>query len=78
MRHLDRLHCPVLVTYGGNESPEFQRHARDFAAAMEKSGHPHTLVRLAGSNHFEGLASLSDPASEVSQLLLRHMGLQPA
>lgn len=75
LRHLDRLHCPVLVSYGDRESPEFQRHARDFAAAMATAGHPHRLVRLADSNHFEGVASLHDPKSPLSQLLLRHMGL---
>jgi arylformamidase len=78
IRHIGRLHCPVLVTCGDKESPEFQRHAREFAAAMGAAGHPHSLVRLEDSNHFEGVASLHDPASELSRLLLRHVGLEAA
>ena len=31
-RHLDMLRAPVTITYGTNETPEFQRQNRDFAA----------------------------------------------
>jgi hypothetical protein len=27
-RHLDLLHAPVVITYGSNETPEFQRQLR--------------------------------------------------
>src|SRR5262249_50002018 len=37
-RHLDQLRAPVVVTYGTNETPEFQRQARDFAAAIKAAG----------------------------------------
>ena len=37
-RHLDRLRAPVVVTYGTNETPEFQRQNRDFAAAVKAAG----------------------------------------
>src|SRR6516162_3775986 len=33
IRHLDRLATPLIVSYGTYETPEFQRQARDFAAA---------------------------------------------
>ncbi len=32
-RHVDRLTCPLVIAYGTLETPEFQRQARDFAAA---------------------------------------------
>jgi hypothetical protein len=32
-RHLDKLHAPVVVTHGTDETPEFQRQNRDFVAA---------------------------------------------
>jgi arylformamidase len=38
MRHLDRLHAPVIVAYGTCETPEFQRQSREFAAAIENAG----------------------------------------
>jgi arylformamidase len=37
-RHLDRLRAPVIVTYGTNETPEFQRQNREFAAALTAAG----------------------------------------
>src|ERR1700722_9635877 len=33
LRHLERIACPLIVGYGTCETPEFQRQARDFAAA---------------------------------------------
>ena len=34
-RHINRLSCPIVVTYGTNETPEFQRQSRDFAGAVK-------------------------------------------
>ena len=39
-RHLDKLRAPMIVTYGTNETPEFQRQNRDFAAAVKAAGKP--------------------------------------
>jgi arylformamidase len=33
IRHLDKLHAPLIVSHGTEESPEFQRQAQAFAAA---------------------------------------------
>ena len=38
IRHLDRLHAPVIIAYGTCETPEFQRQNREFAAAVESAG----------------------------------------
>src|ERR1700688_180173 len=38
MRHLDHLRAPLIVAYGTYETPEFQRQARDFAAAVRHAG----------------------------------------
>ena len=43
-RHIDRLNCPVVLVHGTNETPEFQRQSRDFAAAVTAAGKPATLV----------------------------------
>ena len=37
-RQIDKLRAPIIVTYGSNETPEFQRQSRDFAAAVEATG----------------------------------------
>jgi arylformamidase len=75
MRHLDRVRCPVLVGYGSNESPEFKRHGREFGAALRRAGLASTLVELEGCNHFEVVAGLQDPASQVSRAVIAHIGL---
>jgi arylformamidase len=39
-RHIDKLHTPIVVTYGTFETPDFQRQSRDFAAAVQAAGKP--------------------------------------
>ncbi len=53
IRHIDRIECPVLLAYGGNESPEFKRQARAFSAALEDSRHPSGVLVMPDKNHFE-------------------------
>lgn len=61
IRHIDRLHCPIVVSYGDQESPEFQRQNRDFAAAVEEAGKPVKLQVAKGYNHFEIAETLANP-----------------
>jgi arylformamidase len=44
IRHLERLRAPITVIYGTNETPEFQRQSREFAAAVKAAGKPVTLI----------------------------------
>src|SRR6059036_3233303 len=60
-RHLDRLNCPVIVAHGTLETPEFQRQARDFAAALKAAGKPVQLLVGVGYNHFEMPETLGNP-----------------
>lgn len=60
-RHLDLLHAPVVITYGSNETPEFQRQNRDFAAAVKAAGKPMRLIEAANYNHFEMGESTGNP-----------------
>ena len=53
IRHLDRLHAPVIVAYGACETPEFQRQNREFAAAVENAGKKVQLLVAEHYNHFE-------------------------
>src|SRR6202163_1369096 len=61
LRHLDRIACPLIVGYGTCETPEFQRQARDFAAALEAAGKPVELLVGQAYNHFEMLETLASP-----------------
>jgi arylformamidase len=60
-RHVDRLTCPIVVAHGTLETPEFQRQARDFAAAAKAAGKPIDLVVGTGYNHFEIAETLANP-----------------
>ena len=74
-RHLDRLHCPVIVAYGTCETPEFQRQNREFAAAVKAAGKPVTLLVGEGYNHFEMPEMLANPYSLLGSAVLEQMGL---
>jgi len=74
-RRIDRLNCPLIVAYGDHETPEFQRQARDFAAAVEAAGKPVTLLLAEGSNHFEILETLANPYGLIADAVLGQMGL---
>jgi arylformamidase len=73
LRHLDRLACPVIVGYGTCETPEFQRQARDFAAAVEAAGKPVQLLVGEGYNHFEMLETLANPYGLLGRAALELM-----
>ena len=60
-RHIDQLHAPVIIAYGSYETPEFQRQACDFAAAIRASGKPVRLLCGEHYNHFEFAETLANP-----------------
>jgi arylformamidase len=75
MRHLDRLHVPLVLTYGTYETPEFQRQSRDFAAAVKAAGKPVELLVGEGYNHFEMLETLANPYGLLGRAVLKQMRL---
>jgi arylformamidase len=75
LRHLDRLNCPVIVAYGTQETPEFQRQARDFAAAIKAAGKPVQLIVGEGYNHFEIQETLANPYGLLGHAVLEQMKL---
>jgi arylformamidase len=77
-RHLDLLQAPIIVTYGTNEPPEFQRQSRDFAAAVKAAGKPVDLVEAPNFNHFEIAESLGNPYGPNGRAVLALMKLTSA
>jgi arylformamidase len=75
MRHLDRLHAPLVLTYGTYETPEFQRQTREFAAAVKAAGKPVELLVGEGYNHFEMLETLANPYGLLGRAVLQQMQL---
>jgi arylformamidase len=75
LRHLDQLRAPIIVTYGTNETPEFQRQNRDFAAAVKAAGKPVELIAAANYNHFEMNETLANPYGPNGRAALALMKL---
>jgi arylformamidase len=75
-RHLDRLNAPVVVAYGSQETPEFQRQGRDFAAAVKAAGKPIELIVGEGLNHFEMQETFGNPYGLAGRAALNQMQLK--
>ena len=75
IRHLDKLHAPITVCYGTQETPEFQRQSRDFAAAVKSAGKPVELLVGESLNHFEMQETLGNPYAIGGRSALKMLGL---
>jgi arylformamidase len=74
-RHLDGLHTPLVLAYGTQETPEFQRQTCEFFAAVQAAGKPAELIVGEAYNHFEFLETLANPYGIAGRAMLRQMGL---
>jgi arylformamidase len=74
-RHIDKLRAPVIVTYGGFETPDFQRQSRDFAAAVKAAGKPVQLIEAPNYAHLEMAESLGNPYGPNGRAALALMKL---
>ena len=75
-RQIEKLRAPIIVTYGTNETPEFQRQNRDFAAAVKAAGKPVELIEAPNYNHFEMCETLGNPYGPNGRAALRLMKLE--
>ena len=75
MRHLDQLRAPLIVAYGTYETPEFQRQARDFAAAVRAAGKPLELIVGDNYSHLELPETLCNPYGLLGSAVLDQIGL---
>jgi arylformamidase len=77
-RQLDMLRAPIIVSYGTEETPEFQRQNRAFAAAIKSADKPVQLIEAVGYNHFEMAESLGNPYGPNGRAALALMNLSSA
>ncbi len=75
MRHLDRITCPVIVSWGDQESPEFKRQSCVFADALAGMGRLAAQHTLFNTNHFEEPEQLNRPDTVLARAALGMMGL---
>jgi len=74
-RHLDGLHTPLVLAYGTQETPEFQRQTREFFDAVQAAGKTAELIVGEAYNHFELLETLGNPYGPMGRAMLRQMEL---
>lgn len=73
LQHLDQLTAPLVVAHGTEETPEFQRQAQEFTAAVAATGHPMRLVVVPKCNHFETIETLGNPYGTLGRLALEFL-----
>jgi arylformamidase len=74
-RHVNSIATPLIVACGTCETPEFQRQARDFHAALQAAGKPAELIVADGYNHFELFETMGSPYGVIGRARLRQMGI---
>ena len=74
-RHIDKIHTPLVITYGTLETPEFQRQSREFYEAVKAAGKPVRLLAGKAYNHFETQETLGNPYGFMGRAALEMMGL---
>ncbi|MGI4939888.1 MAG: alpha/beta hydrolase, partial [Janthinobacterium lividum] len=75
LRHLDRLPCPVTVTWADQDSPEFKRQSDVFATALQGMGLLAGRHVLFNTSHFEEPEQLNRPDTLLGGVALTMMGL---
>jgi arylformamidase len=78
MRHINRIHTPLVLAIGTLETPEFQRQSRDFAAALTKAGKPVEVIVGQHYNHFEVGDTIGHPYQLIGRALMKMMNLSMA
>jgi arylformamidase len=78
IRHLDRLHAPLIVAYGTCETPEFQLQNREFATVVKAAGKRVQLLVGEHYNHFELPETLANPYALLGRAVLDLVGLRAA
>jgi arylformamidase len=74
-RHLEHLTAPLVVAYGTLETPEFQRQAREFAAAVKAAGKSVQLVVGQNYAHMEIMETIANPYGLMGKIALQQMKL---
>jgi arylformamidase len=71
--HPERMRCPVLMAYAQNDTDEFRRQTREFAAGLQKAGRLTKLLECPNVNHFELMECWRDPQHELVRGIFEQM-----
>ena len=70
MFHIPLSACPVIFSYGGNETDEFKRQTQDYSKAWQEAGHLATYVDMPTFNHFDIILELNNKNSPLFRAIL--------
>ncbi len=65
---------PALLCWGENETEEFKRQSRDFAADLSTAGTHCQSFEVAQRNHFDVILDLADPSTRLGSAMLELLG----
>lgn len=65
----------MIVAHAENDTSEFTRQSRTFAARCQDLGLACDLLEVTGRNHFDMAFDLTDPTTTLGAGVLRQMGL---
>jgi len=68
--HIPKAACPVIFSYGSNETDEFKRQTEIYKAAWQKAGHKASFIPMAGFNHFDIILELNNRNSPLFRAIL--------
>jgi arylformamidase len=72
-RHLEKIRTPLVLAHGTDETPEFQRQTRDFAAALKAANKPVQFFINENYNHFEMMETFGNPYGLLGRAVLEQM-----
>jgi arylformamidase len=75
VRHIDKIHTPLVLAVGSLETPEFQRQAREFAAGLTAAGKSVQLIVATGYNHYEVGETIGNPYAVLGRAAMGMMKL---
>ena len=62
---------PILITWGADESAEFERQSTSLHEAWQAAGNHSELLAQRGANHFTAIDGFADPESPLCRWLLQ-------
>jgi arylformamidase len=65
---------PTIIAWGENETSEFKRQSRSYAARLEAADFPVSAFEVAGANHFNIVLGLADRATVLGRATLELIG----
>ncbi len=75
IRHGMRNRCPVILTYGDNETNEFKRQTTEYRDVLTDDGIPVVFGEINDRNHFDIVFELTKSDTWLARQVLGQMGL---